>query len=174
MLVHQSEGGLDKYKYTVAITADNLSTFVTDYNAGSLTKFLKSAEAPATNDEPVKVIVGTTFNDIVINNDKDVLVEFYAPWCGHCKTLDPKYTEAAVKLAGNTNVVLAKCDATANEVDGVAIQGFPTLKFWAGNAKDKAPVDYDAARETDDIINYMKTHATKEWVEAATATTDDL
>lgn len=121
MLVQQSEGGLDKYKYTTAITTDNLSAFVTDFNDGKLTKFLKSAEAPATNDEPVKVIVGTTFNDIVINNDKDVLVEFYAPWCGHCKTLDPKYTEAATILAGNTNVVLAKCDATANEVDGVAI-----------------------------------------------------
>jgi len=134
---------------------------------------LKSADPPATNDEPVKIIVGTTFNDLVINNDKDVLVEFYAPWCGHCKTLEPKYTAAAEAVAGNTNVVLAKCDATANEVPGVAVQGFPTLKFWPGNAKSSPPLDFEGNRETEDIVAYLKSHATQAWVET-TAKTDDL
>jgi len=46
---------------------------------------LKTEEIPATNDEPVKVLVGKNFDQIVINNENDVLVEFYAPWCGHCK-----------------------------------------------------------------------------------------
>jgi len=93
--MHVGNEGLDKYKFTSDITNDNLSSFVDSYKAGTLAKFLKSAEVPATNDEAVKVIVGTTFNDLVINNDKDVLVEFYAPWCGHCKTLEPKYLDAA-------------------------------------------------------------------------------
>jgi len=151
ILVHAGDE-LKKYKYSLDITSDNIGAFITDFNDGKLTQFLKSADVPETNDEPVKVIVGTTFNDIVINNDKDVLVEFYAPWCGHCKTLEPKYTEAAKLVAGNTNVVVAKCDATANEVAGISIKGFPTLKFFPGNAKSSAPVDYEGARETADLV----------------------
>jgi len=51
-----------------------------------------------------------------MDENKDVLVEFYAPWCGHCKTLEPKYVELAKLFAGNQNVVIAKMDSTANEV----------------------------------------------------------
>jgi len=56
---------------------------------------LKSEEIPAHNDEPVKVLVGKNFEEIVYDETKDVLVEFYAPWCGHCKSLAPKYDELA-------------------------------------------------------------------------------
>lgn len=86
--------------------------------AGKLVRHLKSEAIPETNDEAVKVIVGKNFDDVVVNNQKDVLVEFYAPWCGHCKTLAPIYEDLAQQLAKvNPNVVLSKCDSTANEVN---------------------------------------------------------
>ena len=47
----------------------------------------------------VKVVVASTFNDIVNDPTKDVLIEFYAPWCGHCKSLAPKYEELATKAS---------------------------------------------------------------------------
>jgi len=56
---------------------------------------------------------------LVTNSTKDVLVEFYAPWCGHCKKLMPVWEETAEKLVGNPNIVLAKCDSTANEIPNV-------------------------------------------------------
>jgi protein disulfide isomerase family A protein 3 len=52
----------------------------------------------------------------VVDGSKDVLVEFYAPWCGHCKSLAPVYEEVAQKLKDEDGVVLAKLDATANDV----------------------------------------------------------
>lgn len=62
---------------------------------------MKSEEIPADNSAPVKVVVGKQFDEIVLDETKDVLVEFYAPWCGHCKALEPKYDELAKKLAYN-------------------------------------------------------------------------
>lgn len=60
---------------------------------------MKSEAIPESNSEPVKVAVAKNFDDIVVNNDKDTLVEFYAPWCGHCKKLAPAYDEVASKVS---------------------------------------------------------------------------
>lgn len=64
----------------------------------------------------LKVVVGENFDEIVNDPTKDVLIEFYAPWCGHCKTLEPKFNELGEKFAGSKDIVIAKMDATANGV----------------------------------------------------------
>jgi len=90
-----------------------------DFSNGKLKTYIKSEAVPANNDQPVKVIVGTTFKELVLDSSADVLVEFYAPWCGHCKALAPIYEAVAAKLANNKNLVLAKVDLTANEISGL-------------------------------------------------------
>lgn len=44
------------------------------------------------------MVVGETFDEIVNDESKDVLIEFYAPWCGHCKNLEPIYKELGEKV----------------------------------------------------------------------------
>ena len=134
---------------------EELSTFVSEFISGSLTPFLKSAEPPADNTEPVKVIVGKTFKDIVLNPETDVLVKFYAPWCGHCKKLAPVWDELAAAVKDVPNLVIAKFDATANEVEGLDIRGYPTLKFYPAGQKSN-PVDYDGERGAQDFNNWLK------------------
>lgn len=46
----------------------------------------------------LQVVVAENFDSIVNDDSKDVLIEFYAPWCGHCKNLEPKYTELGEKV----------------------------------------------------------------------------
>lgn len=155
----------EKFRFDQSeITADTLANFVGRINSGELKPFLKSAPVPESNDEPVKVVVGTQFNEIVLGDEKEVLVKFYAPWCGHCKHLAPHFDEAAKLLANNPNIVLAKVDSTENEVAGLDIQGFPTLKFW-GKDKSVAPIEYNGGRDTEGIIQWLKEHTQYEWVE---------
>ena len=67
---------------------------------------LKS-ETPSEEDTKGDVVVvkGSSFNELVLDNTKDVLVEFYAPWCGHCKNLAPTYDELGAKFKDDAEVV---------------------------------------------------------------------
>ncbi|KAH7462954.1 Protein disulfide-isomerase [Phytophthora ramorum] len=171
MLVNMA-GAMKKYGFDykaddfVAKIEDGLSAdllaFENSYFEGKLTPQLKSADPEDDSEEAVKVIVGTQFQERVVDNEKDVLLEFYAPWCGHCKSLAPKYEELAEKFADVDSVMIAKMDATANEIDhaGVDVRGFPTLIFFP--AKDKQnPVVYEGARDVDGFTEFLKANAQK-------------
>merc|ERR1712054_74602 len=109
---------------------------------------------------PVHILRGSTFEAVVMNNDKDVLVEFYAPWCGHCKQLAPVYDELGEAFSDEDGVTIAKMDATANEIDipGVNVRGFPTVIFFKGDDK-ASPVVYEGGRTKSDFIKYLKKNA---------------
>jgi len=154
-----AESGIKKFPYGGAVSVEGISEHVQKFLDGELKPHLKSeAVSPEDTAGDVVVAKGASFADLVLNNEKDVLVEFYAPWCGHCKKLAPTWEELATKMKTlNDQVVIAKFDGTANEVDvaGLAVKGFPTLYFFKGN--DKAnPVKYEGGREVDDFVNYLK------------------
>uniref|UniRef100_A0AAR2J850 Thioredoxin domain-containing protein n=1 Tax=Pygocentrus nattereri TaxID=42514 RepID=A0AAR2J850_PYGNA len=129
-----------KYSMREEFTRDgkSLERFLEDYFADRLKRYIKSEPVPANNNGPVKVVVADTFEEIVNDPEKDVLIEFYAPWCGHCKKLEPKYTELGQELSGDPSIVIAKMDATANDVPlGYDVQGFPTIYFVPAGRKDE-------------------------------------
>lgn len=78
---------------------EGLTIFVTDVLEGNLEPYLKSEPIPESNDGPVVVAVAKNFDEVVIDNGKDTLVEFYAPWCGHCKKLAPVFDEVGEKVS---------------------------------------------------------------------------
>ena len=79
---------------------DSFEAFVNAVMGGEVEPYMKSEPVPEDNDDPakVKVVVAKNFDEIVNDDSKDVLIEFYAPWCGHCKSLAPKYDELAEKV----------------------------------------------------------------------------
>jgi len=142
---------------TKAVTSANLEAWVADFIAGRLSANVKSEAEPADNSGPVKTIVGTTFDSIVLDASKDVMVEFYAPWCGHCKTLAPKYEELGKSFSEDPSIVIAKVDATANDTPA-DVSGFPTLIFYPSNDK-KNPVTYNGERTAEAIGAWIRRSA---------------
>ena len=148
---------IKKYIMEGDINQKNILDFVDGWEKGKLKRHLKTQEEPKDNNGDILVVVGKTFQKEVIENDKDVMLVFYAPWCGHCKQLLPKYEETAKKLkAKNPKIVLAKMDATENEIESVTITGFPTIKFYPGNKKNDKPLDFSGERTVDGIIKFLK------------------
>jgi len=124
---------------------------------GSATPFFKSEPIPETNDEPVKVVVGKNFESIVLDETKNVLIEFYAPWCGHCKSLVPVYNELGEHYKDHPNVVIAKMDATANDNTVIEVQGYPTLYFFPAGGKDE-PINYNGERDLAGFVEFIESY----------------
>jgi protein disulfide isomerase len=136
--------------------AEELDKFFTGYEQGTLEPFLRSQEIPVENTEDVYVLVGKSFSDVV-GHDKDVLVEFYAPWCGHCKKLAPEYEKVGKAFSDVSSLLIAKIDATENDTPE-DIRGFPTLIFYP--KATKTGVKYSGERKADAIIDWLKGKAT--------------
>jgi len=137
-----------------SVTAENVEKFVTDFQEGKLKQHLMSEEIPEDWDkEPVKVLVGKNFHDVAMDVNKDVLVEFYAPWCGHCKQLVPIWDKLAEKYADSESIVIAKMDSTANELEEVKVQGFPTIKLFKKGTNEI--VDYNGDRTVEGFSKFL-------------------
>lgn len=140
-----------------------LREFVVAFKKGKLQPIIKSQPLPKNNKGPVKVVVGKTFDEIVMDTQKDVLIEFYAPWCGHCKKLEPEYLALGKKYKSEKNLVIAKMDATANDVpnDNYKVEGFPTIYFAPSNNK-QSPVKFVGGdRTVEGLSKFVEEHATK-------------
>jgi len=143
------------------LTAETAVTFANQALEGTYTSYKKSEPVPVPNDEAVKVLVGKNFQEIVFDKEKDVFVEFYAPWCGHCKKLAPVWDELGEIFEDKApNVVIAKIDATANSLpDGIEVQGFPTLIFYP--ADNKQGIQYNEDRDLDSLKAFVLEHASR-------------
>jgi len=139
-------------------SAEALQKWFDRYLANGIEPHVKSEPVPEDNSGPVKIIVAHTFDSIVKDDSKDVLVEFYAPWCGHCKKLAPIWDELGASFADSPNVVIANIDATANDVPPqLNIRGFPTIILFPASNKD-TPIEYQGSRQLDDLKKFVAQH----------------
>lgn len=135
---------------------ESLSAFAKAAAAGEYKSFRKSEAVPE-NDGPVTVVVGKTFEEVVFQ-PKDVLVEFYAPWCGHCKSLAPIYEELGASFKGDDGIVIAKIDATANGYpEDIDVQGFPTIILFTSN---NLKIAYDGERDLESFKKWIAQNRT--------------
>ncbi|XP_010914538.1 probable protein disulfide-isomerase A6 [Elaeis guineensis] len=142
-----AKGSLEPKKYEGPRTAEALAEFVNNEGGTNV----KVATLPSS----VIVLTPDNFDQVVLDETKDVLVEFYAPWCGHCKNLAPTYEKVATAYKLEEDVVIANIDADKYRdlAEKYGVSGFPTLKFFPkGN---KAGEDYDGGRDLDDFVKFI-------------------
>ncbi|KAK7868099.1 hypothetical protein R5R35_005546 [Gryllus longicercus] len=117
----------------------------------------RSGGSSGSKGDPKDVIelTDSNFDSTVLDSEDMWLVEFYAPWCGHCKNLAPHWAKAATELKGK--VKLGALDATVNTIKSnqFGVQGYPTIKFFGpGKKAASSAEDYNGGRTSNDIISW--------------------
>ena len=158
IVIIDARDGFKKFKMEGEVNDVNAIQFIKNWESNSLKQYLRTAVEPANNDGPVKIIVGSSYEREVINNDKDVFVIFHFPGCHYCKELFPAFEEVAKKLKDkNPKLLIGTFDVNENEIDLIRnIYEFPSIKFYPGNKKKEEPLDYYGSREVKYIIEYIK------------------
>lgn len=115
--------------------------------------FCGNVESLYQSSSPVKVLNAKQFREQVIGSHDLWIVEFFAPWCGHCKQFAPQYEKAASALKGIVKVVAVEDESIMGEFK---VKGFPTVKAVIGMGKDKTPktVDFKANRDADSVVSF--------------------
>eukprot|EP01094_Clydonella_sp_ATCC50884_P022101 TRINITY_DN5010_c0_g1_i1.p1 TRINITY_DN5010_c0_g1~~TRINITY_DN5010_c0_g1_i1.p1 ORF type:complete len:478 (+),score=195.74 TRINITY_DN5010_c0_g1_i1:32-1465(+) len=138
---------------SVELSEESLREFAASIAAGTATAYKKSEPIPEDNSGPVTTLVHANFDDYV-KDGNNVFIKFYAPWCGHCKTLAPIWEELGEKFAANENTIIAKLDATANFVDErFDVKGFPTLVFIGADGTEER---YNGERDLEALVAFVE------------------
>lgn len=145
----------------MSLTAQALKKLLADILAKKAKPHYKSAAAPQATEDGVTILTGDTFEQTAMDSKKDVFVEFYAPWCGHCQKLAPVWSELAKKVEkqgfAKKGVVVAKMDVTENECEE-QITGYPSLILYPAVKKEKKmrqKLIYGGQREFDPLMDFV-------------------
>eukprot|EP00916_Digyalum_oweni_P004777 GHVL01008460.1.p1 GENE.GHVL01008460.1~~GHVL01008460.1.p1 ORF type:complete len:496 (+),score=92.18 GHVL01008460.1:37-1524(+) len=104
-------------------------------------------------EDNVWVLTGETIDRFIAENTY-ALIEFYAPWCGHCKALEPHYSAAAAALEQKgSKTQLAKADATSSQYlsEAFGVSGFPTIAYYVNGTRS----EYTGPREEAGIVEWI-------------------
>ncbi|KIM52478.1 hypothetical protein SCLCIDRAFT_1163340 [Scleroderma citrinum Foug A] len=133
----------------------HISSFVSAASAVALASLAAAEGDMEKKPSDVIDITQETFESTV-NPEPLILVEFFAPWCGHCKALAPEHEEAA-KTLKEKNIKVAKVDCVdqAELCQAQDVHGYPTLKIF----QQGAATEYNGPHKADGIVKYMTKQA---------------
>jgi len=161
--VHKKAGDKKRYVYQGEMSSRKITQFIEDVDAGRVEPLYRTEKVPAqSSDLAVKTIVGSNLQANIFQEKKDVMLLVVAPWCGHCKKLDPEYERVmqTIKKEGCDDLVaLMKLDGVANDspMDSLEWTGFPTIYYIKAGSKEIQK--YEGERNEKGIWKWIRRNA---------------
>jgi thioredoxin 1 len=90
----------------------------------------------------IKVATDANFEELVLNNERPVVVDFWAVWCGPCKMVAPEMAKLAEKYAGSVDVVKVDVDANPMLSQKFNIMSIPTIAFFRPDHQPQGVVGF--------------------------------
>lgn len=152
---------IKKWSIKDPLNKNNIVKFYNDFVARKAQRAYVSEPTPAEQKDLVLKIVGSNFEQEVLNPNKDVLIMFWAPWCGHCRAMMPVYDNVARKTKPVANFAVAKIDMSVNELDGFGIDivEYPTILLFT-KADKSNPIEFKGERNEYVFNDFIRAHAT--------------
>jgi len=145
-----------KYIMQDRINKDNIVKFFESFKSGTLKKTPRSDKIPERNDGHLKTIVGKTFKDIVLDENKDALIYFYVPQCKECKEWIKMWETFSEGLYPHRNLLFGKMDIASNDYDFPPLNAsVHSLFLFPKNSKDK-PVKYLGESTEEALLSFLK------------------
>ncbi|KAG0621351.1 hypothetical protein M758_3G013000 [Ceratodon purpureus] len=148
-----------KYLHEGELTFEGVKGFVEGFLANRLPPYYKSQAIPKQNNEDVKIAVSKNFEEMVLDESKDTLLELYAPDCHYCHDLEPIYKKLAKRLRSIPSLSIVKMDGLANEHPRAKPDGYPTLLFYPAGKKSFEPITFDGDRTVKGFYQFLKRKA---------------
>ncbi|KAL2928510.1 Protein disulfide isomerase-like 1-6 [Bienertia sinuspersici] len=156
-----------KYLLESEPTQSKIEEFCSGLLHGAVPLYYKSQGIPNNENASVHVVVGKTFDDLVLSSSKNVLLEVHAPWCMSCDTTKKQVEKLAKHFKGLGNLIFARIDASANEHPKLQVTDYPTLLFYPATDKTN-PIKLSTKSSLKDMGAFIKKnvkakeHATKD------------
>ncbi|XP_009338035.2 protein disulfide isomerase-like 1-6 [Pyrus x bretschneideri] len=149
--------GNSKYLLESNPSPSNLEEFCSGLLRGTVSPHFKSQPIPDNKNVTVQSIVGKTFDDLVLNSHKNVVLEVYTPWCITCETTAKHVEKLAKHFKSVDNLLFARIDASANEHPKLQVSDYPTLLLYTANDKGN-PIKLSTKSSLKDVATTINKH----------------
>lgn len=144
-----------KYLLESDLTPKNLEEFCSGLLHGTLSQHYKSQPIPDNNESTVQIVVGKTFEDLVLRTSQNVLLEVHTPWCINCEATSKQVVKLAKHFKDLDNLIISRIDLSANEHPKLQVDDFPTLLFYPSGDKSN-PIKLPTKSSLKELAAFIK------------------
>ncbi|KAJ8755926.1 hypothetical protein K2173_024471 [Erythroxylum novogranatense] len=136
---------------------NNIEEFCSGLLVGSQPLYFRSQPIPDNKNASVLTVVGKTFDDLVLSNHKNVLLEVHTPWCINCETAKKQVEKLAKHFKDSDNLLFARIDASANEHPKLLVNDYPALLFYPADDKEN-PINLSTKSSSKELAVIINKH----------------
>lgn len=146
-----------KYLLESDPTPTKIEEFCLGLFHGTLSPFYKSQPIPDNKDASILTVVGKTFDDLVLQSPKNILLEVHTPWCITCEATSKQMEKLAKHFRGLEDLVFARIDASENEHPKLQVEEYPTLLFYISKDKQN-PIRFSTKSGSKELASLINKH----------------